>query len=339
MRAIVLFSGGLDSVLATKILQRQNIEVIGLNFVTPFHDALADSQKRAEEVGIELVVHRTGDDYLQMLRSPKWGYGKAVNPCIDCRVTMCCEAKKLCEVRDADFVATGEIVGQRPNSQMMHQLKLIERESGLEGRLLRPLSAGVLTPTILEQEGKIDRNKLHSYTGRGRGNLIVLARENYGVKKIPQPSTGCQLCETSYAPRVRDLFRYEKRPTNWDADLLNCGRQIRISPKIKAVLGRNADQCDRLHVLFMRHDAKPCLLFVPESFTGPSLVLVGASRETMTDMEWNDALLLGGSLVVQFTNPAKFANVEPQLRVRFGESETVITATTDADSNRFSVIE
>ncbi|MGL4594408.1 MAG: hypothetical protein ACRCUY_06725 [Thermoguttaceae bacterium] len=275
MRAIVLFSGGLDSTLAAKILQLQHIEVIGLNFVTPFHDSSGVAKKMAESLGIELVIHRTGDDYIEMLTHPKWGYGKAVNPCIDCRIEMCRVAKNLMSTRNAGFVATGELAGQRPNSQMQHQLQLIERESGLEGYLLRPLSATVLRPTRAELEGMIDRKQLFGYTGRGRGRLIALA-QRFGIETIPQPSTGCFLCEKSYAPRFFDLMKYEPKPTDWDAEILNAGRQIRISPQIKVVLARNQDHCRRLESLFARSDARQAILFIPETFLGPSALSVGA---------------------------------------------------------------
>ena len=322
MKCIVLFSGGLDSMLATKVLQRQNFDVIGLNFVTPFHDSSADAQKHADAIGIELVVYHTDDAYLKLVAHPQWGYGKAVNPCIDCRVAMCRVAKKLMEERDAAFVATGEIAGQRPNSQKQHQLHLIARASELDGLLLRPLSAGVLPPTKVELNGTVDRSKLHRYTGRGRGRLIALAHR-YEIKKIPQPSTGCFLCEKSYAPRLLDLFEHEPNPTNWDADILNAGRQIRISSAVKCAIGRDEEHCNRLVALFERSDAKPSLLFTPDSFNGPSVLLVGPCPETCSVEEFESFLRLGGSLILRYTNPAKYGTA-PTIRVRYGQIDRVI---------------
>ena len=337
MKCIVLFSGGLDSMLATRVLQQQNFEVIGLNFVTPFHDASADAQKRAEMFDIELVVHYTDDSYLRLVAKPQWGYGKAINPCIDCRVEMCRVAKKLMEQRQAAFVATGEIAGQRPNSQMQHQLNLIARASKLDGLLLRPLSAGVLPTTKVEQDGMVDRSLLHRYTGRGRGRLIALAHR-YGIQKIPQPSTGCFLCEKSYAPRLRDLFAHEPNPTNWDADVLNAGRQFRISPTVKGAMGRNEEHCNRLAALFERSDAKPSTLFVPDNFLGPSLLLVGPTSETCSAKEFEELLRLGGSLVLRFTNPAKYEGVVPTVRVRCSTVDRVIPAVADERVNELKVI-
>jgi hypothetical protein len=323
--------------LATKVLQRQEIDVIGLNFVTPFHDASADAQRRADALGIELVVHRTDDVYIKMIAKPQWGYGKAVNPCIDCRVAMCHVAKKLMEEREAAFVATGEIAGQRPNSQKQHQLHLIARASELDGRLLRPLSAGVLPPTKMEQDGTVDRSKLHRYTGRGRGRLIALAHR-YGITKIPQPSTGCFLCEKSYAPRLLDLFQHEPNPTNWDADILNAGRQMRISPTVKCVMGRNEVHCNRLAALFERSDAKPSILFEPGSFMGPAVLLVGPSPETCSALEFEAFLRLGGALILRYTNPAKYADAPPMIRVRYGTVDRILPAVADESVRNIRVI-
>ncbi len=337
MKSIVLFSGGLDSMLATKVLQRQEIEVIGLNFVTPFHDDSDAAQKRAEMLGIELVIHRTGDDYLKLVSNPQWGYGKAVNPCIDCRVEMCKVAKKLMEERGATFVATGEIAGQRPNSQKQHQLSLISRASELDGFLLRPLSAGVLPPTKVELDGSVDRSLLHRYTGRGRGRLIALAHR-YGITKIPQPSTGCFLCELSYAPRLRDLFKHEPNPTNWDAELLNAGRQFRITPTVKAIMGRNEEHCDRLTALSERSDAKPSTFFEPGNFLGPSVLFVGVSPELCTPEIFEDYLALGGALILRYTNPSKYDAANTTVRVRYANVDREIVVKPDDRVDAWPVI-
>ncbi len=342
MRAIVLFSGGLDSTLATRILQEQGIEVIGLNFFTPFHDATRMAQEAATAVGIELVIHQTGDDYIKLVAHPRWGYGKAVNPCIDCRIEMCRIAKKLMDERDAGFVATGELSGQRPNSQMQHQLQLIERESGLSDYLLRPLSAAVLPPTAPERLGWVDRSKLFGYTGRGRTHLMTLARK-LGIKKIPQPSTGCFLCEKSYAPRLIDLFRHETNPKNWDAKLLNAGRQLRISPTLKVVLGRDLSHCDRLAELAGQPDARTAILMIPESFNGPTALLVGQDiDEAKNNGDKLEKLVkLGGALMLRYTNPEKHTrNDAGQItaQLRFGDRCEVTPIFPDDEAQSYRVI-
>ncbi|MGL6194111.1 MAG: hypothetical protein ACRC2T_04735 [Thermoguttaceae bacterium] len=304
-KAVVLFSGGLDSILTVRVLQEQGIEVIGLNVATQFHDCSAHAQNRADQLGIKLVIHRTDDEYLKVIASPRFGYGKALNPCIDCRICMCQYAREVMEKEGAEFLATGEIAGQRPNSQKQHQLVLIARESGLCGNLLRPLSAKVLAPTRVENEGIVDREKLYAYTGRGRTQLVALARR-LEVGKIPQPSTGCLLCEKSYAPRLADLLKYCNDPTGWDVEVLAGGRQLRIDPKVKCAMGRNEKNCNHLQEIYQRIDAKPSILIVPENFNGPTTLLVGVSPENCSPEELEKYIDLAGSLTLRFTNSTKF---------------------------------
>jgi hypothetical protein len=263
-----------------------------------------------------LVVHRTGSTYLARIAQPKFGYGRVLNPCLDCRIEMYLAAKNLMEQRHADFIVTGEIAGQHPSCQMQHQLFLIQREAGLDGLVLRPLTAEVMPPTSMETEGTVNRKKLFGYTGRGRGHLVTLAHR-LGIKKIPPRQIGCLLCEKSYSPRVLDLFKYEPNPSNWDADLLNAGRQIRISPTLKAVLARNEEHCHRLQQLFDRSDAKPAVLMIPETFQGPTALLVGT--------EAKDQIPLGGSSILRYTNPAKYDPSNAVVRVRDGSSEFLVT--------------
>jgi hypothetical protein len=329
MKAIVLFSGGLDSLLATRILQEQGIETIGLNFVTPFYDHSESARKAADVLGIELIVHRTGNKYVELIAHPRFDYGKAANPCIDCRIEICCIAKEQMEQRGADFVATGDVVGQRPNNQMLHQLHLIQRESGLDGYLVRPLSAGAMTPTQPELQGLLNRKKLYSYTGRGRGRAIALAHR-LGIKKIPPMSTGCSLCEKSYAPKVFDLFKHEPHPTNWDAEILNAGRQLRISPNVKMVVARNENHCKRLEELFAQPDARSSILLIPESFQGPTVLLIG--EEILEYIE------LAGTLVLRYTNSDKYNPSNATIRVCRDSGQTVISAVKDEEVKDFSIL-
>ncbi|MGL4942463.1 MAG: hypothetical protein ACRC46_04645 [Thermoguttaceae bacterium] len=327
--AIVLFSGGMDSLITVRLLQEQGVAVTGLHIVTPFHNVADVASEYAKLVGIEMVVATLGDDYLTLIQNPQWGYGKAINPCIDCRVEMCRVAKELMIERNADFVATGEVNGQRPNSQKHHQLDLITRESGLDGRLVRPLSAKTLPITRPEEEGIIDRNRLLAFTGRARRPLIRLAHE-LGIRVTPQPSVGCLLCEKSYAPKLRDLFRYNKQPTVWDIDLLNSGRHIRIDETLKVTVARNEAHCKQQEALFKRDDRQPAILLTPENFFGPSAVLTGsgiASRDVA------NMIALGGSLILRFTPPEKRAVSPLVVRTIFGDRETcdVVTGSTLAD--------
>lgn len=322
--AIVLFSGGLDSLLTVRILQEQNIRVTGLHIVTPFQDGSQEATLRAKELGIELVTRSLGDDYLAMLVQPRWGVGKGINPCIDCRIAMLREAKALMEELQADFVATGEVSGQRPNSQMMHQLNLITRESGLGKKLVRPLSAKVLPASEAEENGLIDRDRLFACTGRGRGGLIVLGRRRFGLEKIPQPSTGCLLSEKSFAPRVKDLLAHKSRPTPWDAKLLPIGRHFRIDPETKAVVARRRADCDALIALFADPARSRSFLLVPENFNGPATMIVKEEKiDEMENADFPDSSLLelAGGLVLRFDKPEKLAHLTGKPTVNLFRAE------------------
>lgn len=336
--AVVLFSGGLDSMLAIRILQQQDVSITALNFITPFHDVSEDARKRAEHLGVPFLTHRMDDDYIKLIASPRFGYGKAVNPCIDCRVEMCRFARELMESEEADFVATGEIAGQRPNSQKQHQLTLIARESGLGGLLVRPLSAKVLNPTTPENEGLLDRTKLQAFTGRGRIQLFSLARK-LEVGKIPQSSTGCLLCEKSYAPRLIDLFKYCNTPSNWDINVLAGGRQIRISETVKCAMGRNEENCIHLQRVFERPDAKDSILLVPENFNGPTTLLIGPSPQRLPSEEFEQMVHLAGALTLRFTNPNKYAAENAIAKIRYGKESRFQKIKPDPIADSFTVIQ
>ncbi|MDO5565942.1 MAG: hypothetical protein Q4G59_04735 [Planctomycetia bacterium] len=357
MKAIVLFSGGLDSLLAASILKEQGIEVIALNIITPFHDCSEEAARYAADLGLEFVTRTLGEDYMKMVASPCWGYGKSVNPCIDCRICMCKEAAALMAETGAEFVATGEIVGQRPNSQKMHQLSLITRESGLGDRLLRPLCAKTLPPTQAEIDGLIDRERFYSFTGRHRTSLIALARSKYGIKPIPQPSTGCLLCEQSFEPRIRDLLRYKSIPTRWDAAVLTMGRQIRVDSQTKCVVGRRQSDCEALETAFAREDRSPSVLLLPLNFQGPATLLINdlapeatdknASLDSLATNE-SDALPslrqlidLTGAFVLHFTREDKYTRLDdsPRVRLGLGANWFELTVKPDETVSRYRIIE
>jgi tRNA-specific 2-thiouridylase len=288
-RAVALLSGGLDSMLAVRILQEQGFEVDALNVRTIFECCKAQAAKAAADLGARLTVVSVADDYLELLRRPKYGYGKGVNPCIDCRIYMCRMAKRFMEEIGACVVVTGEVLGQRPMSQRRWQVQAIERQSGLEGRLLRPLSAKLLPPTIPEREGQIDREKLYDFTGRGRRQLMELA-ERLGIREIPQPSTGCALTQVTFAPRVRDLMKHHPAATRWDFELLCVGRHLRLDEHTKFVVGRDETQNALLVDFFRRVDAPGPAILHPESFMGPDVLICG--RVTDETIEFGGALLL-----------------------------------------------
>jgi tRNA-specific 2-thiouridylase len=241
VKALGLLSGGLDSILATELIRKQDIEVVAFNVKTPFcickKDGTSEATEAANQLKVPLKVVSVEKDYLQMLRKPKHGYGKNMNPCIDCKIFMIKKAKKYAKEIGADFIFTGEVLGERPKSQHYPALRLIEEEAGLKGKLLRPLSAKLLPETAAEKKGLVDRTKLLNIQGRSRKPQFQLAKE-FGIKSYPSPAGGCLLTCEEYSKKLRDLFANKKRVSIADVTLLRVGRHFRLG-KNKIIVGRN----------------------------------------------------------------------------------------------------
>ena len=240
VKALALFSGGLDSILAVKLILNQGVDVVAVHFVSAFNSCAKDDvgiAEAAEHLGVPLRVVELGDDYLNMIREPKHGYGKNMNPCVDCRIFILKKAKKIAEEIGADFVFTGEVLDERPMSQHYGALKLVEEESGLKGKILRPLSAKLLPETVMEKKGLVDREKLLGIRGRSRKPQLRLAEE-FNIKSYPSPAGGCLLTCREYANKLRDLFKHKKHCSMADAALLSVGRHCRLGES-KIIVGRN----------------------------------------------------------------------------------------------------
>jgi tRNA U34 2-thiouridine synthase MnmA/TrmU len=261
IKAVGLISGGLDSTLAAILLKKQGIEVHGVSFDTGFSilehrrnvqrkkdqspERLRDEAKIAShQADIPIEIIDISREFLSVVLNPKHGYGATINPCIDCRIFMLKKAKEYADKIGARFIFTGEVIGQRPMSQYRSALSLIEKQSGLEGLLLRPLTAKHLDPTIAEKEGWVDREKLLDFHGRSRKRQLELCKD-FGIEDIPQPSGGCcYLIDKNYARRFRDLVSHREKGmvTLDDMTLLKVGRHFRISYKVKAVVGRDEQE-------------------------------------------------------------------------------------------------
>ncbi len=250
-RAIALFSGGLDSILAVKVVQAQGIDVLALNLTSPFfgcaplESGVPTAAFYAERYGIPFRQVPLGTEFLDMIRHPRHGYGSAMNPCIDCKTFMLKCAAALMEEERASCIITGEVVGQRPMSQRLDTLRLIEKDSGLAGRLVRPLSARFLPVTEPEREGWLQRELLPAIRGRGRKEQIRLAA-TYGIDRYPAPGGGCLLTEESFIPKVQDLLDHQSLPVVRDFDLLRVGRHFRLGESCKVIIGRNLADNERL---------------------------------------------------------------------------------------------
>lgn len=249
-KGLSLMSGGLDSQLAIRVLQRAGAEVEAVCFSTPFFDCSL-AEKAAKALGVKLHMIDFLDEELKLIENPPHGFGGAMNPCIDCHAAMIRRAGEQMTRLGYDFVATGEVQGQRPMSQNKQSLGIVEKCSGLKGRLVRPMSAKLLEPTIPELEGKLDREKLLDFSGRGRERQIALAAE-LGVIDYPAPAGGCKLTETGFCRKLKDLMDHEGLKDRELVELLTVGRRFRLPCGSSVILGRDFKENDRLQKLGAR---------------------------------------------------------------------------------------
>jgi tRNA-specific 2-thiouridylase len=251
-RAIGLLSGGLDSILATRLLQDQGIEIVAVCFRTPFFNFLK-AQRAAAQLKVPLRIIDISEEHLQLVRNPRYGYGKNMNPCIDCHILMLKRAGDLLERESFDFIFTGEVLGQRPMSQNKQVLQIVARDSGYEGLILRPLSAKLLPETLPEKEGKVHRGRLLNIRGRSRESQLTLAKQ-YGIGDFPAPAGGCLLTDPSFSRRLRDLLSHQGEVHIRDIELLQVGRHFRLDESTKVVIGRRKEENERLLELAQEGD-------------------------------------------------------------------------------------
>jgi len=281
-KALVMLSGGLDSRLAVKILQEQ-CAVECVYFDTPFltwvHDNLFTFAQK-EGVKLHVIDCKKGknlQEYISIIKNPKYGHGVGMNPCIDCRIFMLKKAKELARKIGADFIATGEVVGERPMSQNLKAMKIIEKESGLEGKLLRPLSAKLLPVTDVEKSGLIKRDKLFGIRGRSRKKQIELAKK-FKIT-YPSPAGGCLLCEKEFTNKLKDLLEHKKKPTPYDIEVLKIGRHFRVG-NCKIIVGRNENENRVLENLAKKLKAKK----ISAGKKSPITLIVGKTNQKVLDI-------------------------------------------------------
>ncbi|MCS7140905.1 MAG: hypothetical protein NZ888_01800 [Candidatus Nitrosocaldus sp.] len=300
VRCVALLSGGLDSTLAVKLMKDMGVEVKALAVKTPFCDFDCGKgcgfrvKEVADALGVELRTVHLGEEYIEMLKNPKYGYGSGMNPCIDCRAMMYRLAREYMEECDADFVVTGEVLDQRPMSQNMRALRIIERESGLEGKVLRPLSARHMKPTEAEMKGLIRRDMLLGIRGRSRRVQVELARK-LGLD-APNAAGGCLLTDKQFARRVRDLLEHVPKPTLNDIELLKVGRHFRLGGA-KLVVGRNKDENEMIQALMQDGD----LMLEAKDVKGPK-ALLRSSNGKKPDMDDAGMVPLAASIVCRYSD-------------------------------------
>jgi tRNA U34 2-thiouridine synthase MnmA/TrmU len=293
-KAVGLLSGGLDSSLALKIVLDLGFEVVALNLKTPF--CLCDSpgscfsQKVADKFGVPIKRVFAGEDYLEIIKNPKHGYGRNMNPCLDCRIYLFKKAKELMEELGADFIFTGEVLGQRPMSQRKDAMNLIEKESGLKGRILRPLCAKLLTPTIPEKEGIIGREKLLAIQGRSRKKQLGLAQEFF-LNEFSCPAGGCLLTDENFSKKLKESFHHNESSLR-HIYLLKIGRHFRLPNLSKLIVGRNKEENELLMQLAFPSETK----FTVDKYKSSYALLLGE------DHKREEEVFLAASICARFSD-------------------------------------
>lgn len=333
VKALSLFSGGLDSILATRVVMAQGVEVTAVKFVSPFfnYDILDDVEGYKQEVqkkyGINAMVVDISEEYLEMLRQPVYGFGKNFNPCVDCKIFMVSKAKQMLAELGASFIITGEVLGQRPMSQRRDTLNVISRDSESRSILLRPLCAKLMTPTLAEEEGWVDRDKLLNFSGRGRSRQIALAEE-FGITDFPAPAGGCTLADPILSRRIQNFYNdgfvvKSSEMTVTDILLLLVGRQFLLPGGGWLMLGRDVKDNKKLSSLAEEGDA----VLRMEHRPGPVALLRRASTFYADPADLEKDLELAAGLVVRYGKKVDGELPEADVRCRLsGKKERITTA-------------
>ncbi len=323
--AIALFSGGLDSALAILLLLKQDIEVTALTFMTHFGcDATSDRSScgsnpypMADKFGFNVKLMHLGQKFVDIVVDPKHGRGANMNVCIDCRMLMINEGARCMEMMNADFLVTGEVMGQRPMSQRKPVMALVDKETDLGGRLVRPLSAKLLPETLPEKLGLIDRNQLEGISGRSRKRQMELAKE-FGLDEYPSPASGCLLTDANYSRRLRDLLKYTAEINFTDLNLLRLGRQFRIAPECKLLMGRDENDNKAL----MQYSNKEVYTLEARETGSPFGLMYGSPTE--------EHLRIAASAVARYCDQRD--NSEVNITVSYRGQDRVLTVSPAEES-------
>jgi len=308
-RALGLCSGGLDSMLAGLLLRKIGVEVEWITFETPFFSA-AKARKVSMMTGIPLTVKPIYPVYIEMLKNPPAGYGKYMNPCMDCHALMFRLAGELMREKNFDFLFSGEVLGQRPMSQTKTSLRYVEKHSGFDGYILRPLTAKNLPESIPEKEGWVDREMLLDIRGRGRKAQIKLAAE-FGIEDYPAPAGGCLLTDKQYTSRLRELFDHQQTCSEEELHLLKFGRHYRLNPQTKLIVGRS--EKDNENILKYHDPARDIVIDVKDYSSPIGLIPHGAEK---------NVVMLAASICTGYSKAPKLALVEVLVK-RAARQETI----------------
>jgi len=309
VHALGLLSGGLDSMLAAKILLRQGIKVTAIIFQTPFFGS-ARGVSAVRLLEIPFRIEDITADHLSMVKDPRYGYGKNMNPCIDCHAMMFARAGDLMAEMKADFLFSGEVLGQRPMSQNMRALKIVEELSGYTGLILRPLSAKLLPETLPEKKGQVDRNQLMDLQGRSRKIQMEKAHE-WGLTEFPTPGGGCLLTDPGFSARLRDLFNTAPEAERIDVEKLKVGRHFRLPGGSRAVVGRHHQDNEELKELVREGD----ILLKQNDAPGPLTLLDGSASRA--------DILTAAALTARYTKSGAAGNSVSVMIIKPGGEEVV----------------
>jgi tRNA U34 2-thiouridine synthase MnmA/TrmU len=303
-KAVALFSGGLDSTLAILTILKQGIDVKALAFLTPFNTSVSGESlytSFSRQRGFDVHIRHLEDTFIDMVKNPKFGYGKNMNPCIDCRILMLREAQNFMNEIGADFIITGEVLGQRPMSQRKDTINRIDKEALVKGYVLRPLSAKLLDVTIPETAGIVSRDMLYDFRGRSRKPQINLARE-FGLTQYSDPAGGCLLTEPIFSHKLKDLLTHSQDPGVRDITLLKVGRHFRFSPECKIIVGRDKKENEIIEHLAVDSD---CLITI-EGYGSPTTLVSGA----VTD----EALRIAAALCARYSDAKQVPDVKARVK-------------------------
>jgi tRNA U34 2-thiouridine synthase MnmA/TrmU len=302
-RAVVLYSGGLDSSLALEIVKGWGVKV------NPLHIAHKLLPPQQIPVVPDLKIVDVTEEIAQIVQKPEYGYGKNLNPCIDCRILMLRKAKEYMAEAKADFVVTGEVLDQRPMSQRLDTLMLIEKRAGLEGMVVRPLSGALLPPTIPEKNGLIDHKSMLKIKGRSRRLSLEIAKVR-NITAYLSPSGGCLLTDPGFCRRLADILRFQEKISAIDIELLKIGRHFRFAPDAKLIVGRNEDENKRIEELAVDLNI---FFYVPDTGS-PNAILLGDKKHIKT----------AAAITARYSDKKKEPEVEVHYRHRGKVSKVTI---------------
>lgn len=312
-KAVCLLSGGLDSMLAIRVMLEQQIEVEAVTLVTPFFSSI-NAEKAVKILGVNHHIIDFTEEHLEMLKKPKYGYGKHLNPCIDCHALMVKKSGQLMEKIGASFIVTGEVLGERPKSQNKQALWIVEKESGYPHQVLRPLSAKLLPETIPEKEKLVDRDRLMAIEGRSRKEQFKLV-ELYGIKNYPAPAGGCLLTEPVFSNRLKELYKMNPDPDRLDMELLKVGRHFFLEEDAQVVVGRNEEENGKMKDLTKPDD----ILIKVKKYPGPLTILRGRKDE--------DSIQKASLLTARYSKAKDLKKVDISLTQVGGKGEQLLHST------------